>query len=176
MNGNNIIYWDACIFLSYLKGENRPDPLDMLGVEELVQLIDDEDVDLVTSTISLTEILASTLPPDAKGKLNSLFGRRNIHLVEVSKEIALIAHELRDYYKNVNDGLPTLTTPDAIHIATAIKMSCSKMYTFDENDRKKKSRAILPLAQPLIGKYQISILKPRASAAQMPLFNKGSRI
>ena len=174
MTGNNIIYWDSCIFLSYLKGENRPDPLDMLGVEELVQLIDDEDVDLVTSTISLTEVLASTLPPDAKGKFNSLFGRRNIHLVEVSKEIALIAHELRDYYKNVNDGMPTITTPDAIHIATAIKMSCSKLYTFDEND-KRKNRALIPLAQPLIGKYQISILKPRASATQLVLFDKGSR-
>ena len=32
--------------------------------------------------------------------------------------------------------MPTLTTPDAIHVATAIYFGCEKLHTFDQNDQR----------------------------------------
>ena len=169
MTGDGPIYWDACIFIAHLKSEQRADPLDMLGVEGQVQYIDNGDLDLVTSTVCLVEVLECTLTQDAYNKFKTYFSRRNIHLVDVSKEIALIAHEIRDFYQKQNDGLPTVTTADAIHIATAISFGCSKFYTFDENDQKNKRRALIPLAQPIAGKYPIPIEKPVPNTTQLPL-------
>ena len=37
MAGNRVGYWDACIFLAWLKNETRADPADMQGVEYLVE-------------------------------------------------------------------------------------------------------------------------------------------
>ena len=39
MNGEKkIIYFDACIFIAWLKNEKRPDPADMHAVQEIVEI------------------------------------------------------------------------------------------------------------------------------------------
>lgn len=169
MTGKPLIYWDACIFLGYLQDEKRNDPMDMLGVQELVTRIDKDDLQLVTSVVTLCEVLESRLTVDQKSKFESLFRRRNFHLVDVHSRIARIAHDIRDYYQQmkVNDNLPTVGTPDALHLGTAIYMECTRFYTFDEKDEPRKRRAIIPLSPVVAEQYNLIIEKP--TPTQIPL-------
>ena len=156
------IYWDACIFIAHFKNETRPDPLDMQGVQELVKKIDEGKLHLVTSVITLTEVLQSHMGTENQTLFKQLFQRRNCHLVDVTSKIAEISHDIRDYYQQQKqvDNLPTVTTADAIHLATAIDFSCSHFYTFDENDERNKRRALIPLGPTIGGKYTLPTQKP----------------
>lgn len=74
------IYLDACIFLAQLKNETRQDPRDMAGIEELAQSIDRFEVNLVTSVITLSEVLEGGVPPAARDEFLKLFQRRHCQL------------------------------------------------------------------------------------------------
>ena len=174
MNGKTeTIYLDACIFLAHLKNETRQDPRDMAGVEELTQKIDRLEVNLVTSVITLSEVLESGVPVNARDTFLRLFQRRHCHLIDVTARIAEIAHNIRDYYRKQQaiDGLPTVATPDALHLATAIEVECDVFYTFDEKDDPKRKRGLIPLNPVVAGQYSLSIKKPAPTGAiDMPLF------
>jgi hypothetical protein len=77
-----------------------------------------------------------------------------------------LAHEIRDYYqvlkKKKMTDLPTVDTPDAIHLATAIIYECGWFFTFDKNDRRgnRPRRALIPLSGNVAGKFKIVICKP----------------
>lgn len=165
-----LVYWDACIFLAHLKDEKRADPLDMAGVREQMIRIDKAEIQLATSVITLTEVLESGVPTDTRNRLGLIFHRRNCHLVEVNMRIAEISHTIRDYYqveKSKGGLLPTVTTPDAIHLATAIWFGCDRFYTFDEKDEPKKRRALIPLSPVIAGQYPLIVSKP--IPGQLPL-------
>ena len=57
-------YWDACLFIAWLKDEKRK-PGEMEGLAEVVSMIDRKDVVLITSVVSKTEVLESTLIKNA---------------------------------------------------------------------------------------------------------------
>ena len=171
MSGNDdLVYFDSCIFIAHLKSENRHDPNDMAGVNELVDKIDRSEIQLVTSVLSFSEVLESGVPTNTREQFKLLWGRRNCHLVDVSREIAEIAHNIRDYYRRQQDGLPTLTTPDALHLATAISFGCARLYTFDQNDEPGRRRGLIPLSPTIAGQYTLTIKKPAPEGGQSPLF------
>lgn len=166
MNGREIIYWDACIFIAHLKDEQRQNPRDMQGVNELANLFDQGQLELTTSTITITEVLESTISPVAYRMFRSLFSRRNFHLIEVSREIAEISHEIRNFYYDESMGQPTVKTPDAIHLATAIWFQCGVFYTFDGT----AGRGLIQLSQPIANQYPLNIQKPTPNQPpQLPL-------
>lgn len=157
MSGKPSIYWDTCIFLSWLTDEIRNNPDDKLGVEKLALLFDQNQISIVTSTITLVEILESKINPEEYQKFRQLLSRRNFLLVDVTKEIAEISHDIRNYY--AKPGESTLKVPDCIHLATAISMDCGAFYTFDGESQRKNT--ILMLSKPIAGKYDISIQVPQ---------------
>ncbi len=156
MSGRPLIYLDSCIFISWLKNEIRQDPKDMLGVEKLVNLFDMGQIDIVTSTITLTEVLESSIDKESFLIFRALFSRRNCHLVDVTREVAEISHQIRNFYHFPNQM--TLGTPDCLHLATAIYYQCKTFYTFDGEN--KRDGMLLSLPNPIADKYSLSILKP----------------
>jgi hypothetical protein len=99
-----------------------------------------------------------------------------IQVKEASAPIMDLAHEIRDYYQRLrNDGnsnLPTVETPDAIHLSTAIIYECPVFYTFDENDAPSGSRpkrALIPLSGNVANRYPLIICKPKVEALGLPL-------
>lgn len=158
--GKPIVYWDACVFLSWIKNENRPNN-EMDGVNAVAQKIDKDHVILLTSDITIGEILDSTLDDNARQKLKDIFKRRNCRSVAADRRVNSLASEIRDYYQQRKDIdlLPTLMLPDAIHLATAILYSVTEFHTFDANDGRNKKRAILPLNGNVAG-YPLVICKP----------------
>ncbi|MBW8011690.1 MAG: type II toxin-antitoxin system VapC family toxin [Chloroflexi bacterium] len=172
MAGREKVYWDACIFIAHLNNEHRADPLDMQGVGELVRLIDQEQLEIVTSTITIVEVLESRIQLNAYEIFREYFGRRNVHLLDVTREIAELSHEIRDYYQDDSSGLTTVSTPDAIHLATAITFECDIFHTFDEINRPTRPRALIPLPQPIAGRYAIPIQKPTPGQLALGLIDR----
>lgn len=171
--GKPIIYWDTSVFLAWIKNESRPNN-EMDGVEDAANKIHKDHVVLITSEITMTEILESTLDDTAKKRFDDLFKRRNCKRVAIDQRVSGLAHDIRNYYqqKKAADGIATVTTPDAIHLATAILYDVTEFHTFDQNDKPNKSRALLPLNGDVAG-HPLTICKPPIPKTfQMPLFKK----
>lgn len=120
-------YWDANIFIAWLRNEPRS-PDEVAGIEFHVREIDARRAHLVTSVLTLTEVLATGVTSDKSDQLKRLFQRRNCHLIDVTREVAEVAHDIRVIYQNQGRKVKT---PDAIHLATAIFFGCPVFYTFD---------------------------------------------
>jgi len=161
MNGK-LIYWDACVFLAYFKKEKRPAG-EMEGLLELAKLVDAGKLVLITSVVTRMEILRSTMTPEQNNKYDLLFKRKSVQEMPIDKRVVTLAHELRDFYQQqkAKDGTPTLTTPDAIHLATAIIWEVDCFYTFDGRDKSKKVRSLLPLSGNVAGR-NLTIARPLA--------------
>jgi predicted nucleic acid-binding protein len=123
--------------------EKRPTG-EMEGVRELAQKVHTNEINLITSVLSRAEILRGTLSSVAIDKLAAMMKRRNVEEEATDGKIWNLAHDLRDFYKKADDGIPTLALPDAVHLATAIHYRADIFYTFDKKDSKKR-RALVPL-------------------------------
>jgi len=120
-------YWDSCLFLAWIKDEERKSG-DMAGVREVIERVKRRDAKIVTSVLTLTEVLDSKLPAGMKTLIDGLLKRVNRVGMEI--KIARMAHDLRDYYvqRSAEFGGKTLAVPDAIHLATAILYRVSEFH------------------------------------------------
>lgn len=155
-----IYYWDTCLFLAWIKDEQRPSG-EMDGVRELVQRHKRREVKIVTSVLTTVEVLQCKLPAG----MDRLFGglmKRLDQRIGVDSRIANLAHDLRNYYsaRPGEFGNKTLATPDAIHLASAILNRAAEFHTFD-NGGVGKSLGLLPLTGN-VGGHGLTICKPQA--------------
>jgi len=157
MPGRRNVYWDACIFITWLTNEQRPNPHDLDGVAYVVEQWFGKAFTIVTSTISRLEVLECTLTTEQVSKFRSSLRRSDMHVIGPSSPIIDVAHEIRSHYES-----PRVSTPDAIHLATAIAANCDTFFTFDgQNPSEKKGRKLLPLGPVLCNKYKLGIELPR---------------
>jgi predicted nucleic acid-binding protein len=173
--GKTTVYWDTSVFLAWIKNEKRPNG-EMDGVNYFAEKIAKNEIILLTSTLINVEILESTLNDEAKDRFHNLFKRRNCVQVDADGRIMQLASKIRDYYQNQKsiDRNKTLSTPDSIHLATAIQYSVTEFHTFDENDDPgRKWRGLTPLSGTVAGEYPLKICKP--SMPPLPLFSKYKR-
>jgi len=69
MSGNEVkrvLYWDTCVYLAWLKGEDNGASVNE-GIAEAVDENWDGKLLIVTSTITLTEVLEATLTDESQG-------------------------------------------------------------------------------------------------------------
>ena len=159
---NLLYYWDTCVFLAWIQDEDNRTPEEKAGLADIALKIHKNEARLVTSGITKGEILKSTLSKDGIEKLDALFKRKNFDWVQTELRVYDIMHDIRDYYQKIKDteNLPTVTQADSIHLASAIWIEADEFHTFDENDKKRKRRALLPLSGNVAGKYNLVIKKP----------------
>jgi predicted nucleic acid-binding protein len=169
-----IVYLDACIFISMLTGEQRPNN-ESAEVAGLAILIEKKEIIPVTSTITRVEVLECRLTEQQKTIMKSLLRPPKIQVKEASAPIMDLAAEIRDYYQRLKDGatsnLPTVETPDAIHLSTAIHYDCAVFYTFDERDvpgGTRPKRALIPLSGNVADRYPLNICKPKVQSVGLP--------
>lgn len=169
--GKPIIYWDTSVFIAWFKDEDRPNR-EMDGVIDVANKIHKDHVILLTSSLTKGEILESTLDEIAKQRFIDLFKRKNFQWATTDGRVWDLVHEIRDYYQKRKeiDQLPTITTPDAVHLATAILYRAIEFHTFDEKNEARKRRALLPLNGNIAG-YTLVICKPPIPPQQI-LFDK----
>lgn len=147
------IYFDACIYLAVLRnevstyGEGR-----IRAIERIWKRSEAGGIVVVTSAITITEVLDHKLPSKKDEKRFHQAVRQNVHQVEdVTGPIAVRASQYRDYYEKNPVKQPAskpavtrkfLTTPDAIHLATATILGVNQFWTFDGVAGSKKDKSI----------------------------------
>ncbi len=119
---------DTSIFIYYLEGV---EPYNLL-TEAVFKDIADENINGFLSVISITEFVAK---PVVDGKVIDIEGFKRflsslpIQVLEINYEIAERAGKLRSQY-------PSVSTPDALIVATALENNCDVFVTNDKGLKK----------------------------------------
>ncbi|WP_081610785.1 PIN domain-containing protein [Cupriavidus neocaledonicus] len=178
MAGIEIEYWDTCIFLAFIKGEeHRPGELDY--IKSHASQFDLGLCGIVTSAITITEVLEAKLTADQINRFYNLQRKSNFTFIDASPQVCKVASEIRSYYfanPMRSDGkIVYPSTPDAIHVASAIAAkSASKqgvrLITLDAKDKPKKGEIALTAMNGLVAdKYPLTICRPPVKGQQVEL-------
>ena len=145
-------YWDSCAFILWLdeKGERA----DVDGLAEVVKEVEKGDADLFTSAVTKTEVLKGRMTPEQEDKFTRLFQRRNVVPVDITGRVLDLSEKIREWN-------PKVSTPDAIHLATAILYEADEFHTTDGGGKRKRSGDLLPLDGNVAG-HRLKICKPKA--------------
>lgn len=167
MAGTKTVYWDSCIFLAYLHKEDHHK--EYAVIKRTADQFDLGVVDIVTSSIALVEILESRLSLELRSKFRELLKRPNLVQVDASSGVMLKASEIRNFFHSnpIDVGQQkTLSTPDAIHVASAIaaqKLSGSNvpLWTIDrKNKPNEDGLSLLYAASKLSSEFKIDVQRP----------------
>lgn len=161
-----LFYWDTCLFLAWINDEQRQSG-DMAGVREIIERHKRRECRLVTSVLTSVEVLSAKLPAG----MDRLFGdlMKRITRISVDMKCASLAHDIRNYYtaRAEEHGGKTLSTPDALHLATAVLYRVDEFHTFD-NAGSSKSLGLIPLSGN-VGGHRLTICKPVARFPELDL-------
>lgn len=160
-------YWDTCLFLAWIKDEQRKSG-EMDGVREVIERSKRREVKIVTSVLTTVEVLQSRLPVGMERLFGDLMKR--VSRVGIETKVAALAHDLRDHYirNAAQHGGKTISTPDAIHLATAILYRVAEFHTFDDGGSSSKSIGLLGLSGN-VGGHRLTVCKPQAKSPQLDL-------
>lgn len=158
-----IVYWDACIFLAWLKDEPC-DPGVMEGIEDTAKRVNDNEIVLVTSIMTQTEVLESKMPKETQTKFENVFKRRNVIWINHDTRVGKISHDIRDYYAQRGTNL---SSADCVHLASAVLYEVDVFYTLDGSGKKKRGH-LLPLNGNVAG-HKLKITKPYKSQLSFKL-------
>ncbi|MEX0589913.1 MAG: PIN domain-containing protein [Xanthobacteraceae bacterium] len=153
-------YWDTCLFLAWIKDEQRPSG-EMDGVREVIARAKRRECKIITSALTLVECLESKLPVGIDRLFKDTMKR--IHRISMDIKVAELAHDIRDYYtvRTAEYDGKKLSTPDAIHLATAILYRANEFHTFDDGGSDSKSIGLIQLSGN-VGGHGLTICKPAA--------------
>ena len=149
-------YWDANVFLGWLKDE--ADKVDYC--RPVIEAANAGKIKIVTSALTITEVLwmkgQDRIPADSAAKVEAFFKHEWIVVRELDRFIAEDARALV-WDKNV-------TPKDAIHVATALKrdVALDQLDTFDEPLMRLSGK---------LGNPPLIIGKPNVEAT-LPLFEE----
>ncbi len=140
-------YWDTCIYLAWLKQEDlNKDHLPF--IERLIKDNDQGQNVIITSTITMIEVLSVGLTEKMEQTFRDWMRPQKFRArFDVDPKVSLRARMLRESVLEI-EKKTTLTTPDAIHVATAILYGANAMHTFDDGRKKsggKKGVSLLDL-------------------------------
>lgn len=146
---SDILYFDSCVFLAYLKGEkNREDVIETL-FDEAAQ----GNLKILTSSLSIVEVLniqglKSPIPKEDRDTIRVLFANEWIVPKGVNRRLAEISQELVWEYG--------VKPKDGIHVATAMVYKVPTLYSYDKGLTK------LGFLQTSYGSVSISEPQPPA--------------
>jgi predicted nucleic acid-binding protein len=130
---DSTVYVDSVVLIYTLQG--NPSFSELL--EPMWAKFQSREISIVSSELAIPEVLVSPMRNADTGLIGiyeNLLFHSGITLIPISREILLLATELRVKHR--------LTTPDAIHAATALVANCRRFIT---NDRDFQNIAGLPV-------------------------------
>src|SRR5712691_9188893 len=97
MSGTKIYYWDACAYLAWLKNEEAAYGKDSIdALEKIIKENFERKAEIVTSTITMIEVLSSSLTEEQEKRFRGSFRPTNHVMYDVDPPIALKARESRE--------------------------------------------------------------------------------
>jgi predicted nucleic acid-binding protein len=156
--GRKTYYWDTASFIAWLDGGKGHASEVVTGFDEVAAEIAQNRANLCTSVLTYTEVLEGKLTRDQAARFENLFKRRNVTSITVDNRIAKRASEIRNYY---NEKGIKLSTPDSIHLATAIIYEVDEFHTLDGDGHRKRPNDLLRLNGDVAG-YPLHIRVPKA--------------
>jgi predicted nucleic acid-binding protein len=165
------VYWDTNVFISYFTGRNRSDE-EKRGIDYWAQLADDGTTTIVTSALTYAEVLQGRMSDEQFRQFDKFMTGGRVEVKDGTIGVMVKVRELREHFfalkaakleeyrqRGIHQGVPSLCTPDAIHIATAEVYDCAEFHTFDLRT-KRRCVGLLRLALP--AGYRVKITKPEA--------------
>ena len=128
-------YWDTCLFLTYLQNKSEEQELVEI-ISALLRRAESGDTLIVVSTLVLAEIRpVRAYEPRHNDVIWDLFhtNRPYLRMVSLSPRLAQEAG-------TIGSG-NQLTSPDAVHVATALSKRVDVMYTQDGAADKERRRS-----------------------------------
>lgn len=147
------VYWDANVFLSYIDGT-----VDRLPhIEALFREAEQEKIEIVTSTASITEVAYGSVEMDEREPYVLTYKRRfktcgrRPHL-SIWWRLVCSVLVVEDARKIMRAAIPKGTKVpkpmDAIHLSTAIRMEVDVFHSYDKPLREIASRNGLTADEP----------------------------
>ncbi len=152
------IYWDACVFLSYINGV--PDRLPT--IDELLNKARAGEFELVTSSLSHAEVAFADiektqgqLDPEIEAKIDDLWKPGGP--VKTVEFYDLIGIEARDLMRQgIAQGWGSLKPNDAMHLATAKRLQVARMHTYDDRLLKWDGHTAFAIEEPVVAQMPLS--------------------
>jgi len=168
-------YFDACVYLAYLRWEEASYGKPRIrAIESIWKQSERGGVIIATSAITLTEVLSHKLDSKSEKKFLQAI-QTGIHQCEdATPPITMRARQYRDFYQaspvkcpDGNGIRSDLTTPDAIHLATASILNCEQFLTFDGMAGKKSTIGLLWLGNK-VANDSLIISQPEQGQGDLP--------
>ena len=165
-----VIYWDSSAFGALLKEEKNHGDGVYDALLSQAGAFDRNQIVLSVSTVGITEVLSMDLRDDARERFESMIRRSNFQTIALSDGIAQQAARLRRhcYGKEKNGaGEPyILTTPEAIHVVSAMLIKADVLVTLDsvnklvKVDRREMAMTKVASHYPVPDLYPVAISRP----------------
>ncbi len=164
------LYWDACVFLSYIN--ELPDRL--RDIEALLEQAQRGEIQIVTSVVSVAEVAfaaseqqAHALDDKQEERIARLWALGSpVQLVDVHM---LVAEKARLIQRSgVPEGWTGLRSPDAIHLATAQHEDVTEVNTYDPGWDKYASVIGRPIRRPVAVQPQLGLASEPPSVPLPP--------
>jgi predicted nucleic acid-binding protein len=148
------IYWDACVFLSYIN--KTPDRL-----PHIKWYLDrsGKDFQIVTSILSVAEVIFAerekqqgTLDADIAAKIDALWLSDDtpVRLSEVYLDLVLEARDLSRAALVQKPQGWTIKPSDAIHMATAKRLSVTEIHTYSKDWPRNAALLGIKIGEPVV--------------------------
>jgi predicted nucleic acid-binding protein len=165
-SGKQLIYWDTCVFIAWLKDEKHIWPASVIqGIQHIADLVMANQAILLTSTLIRAEIFLSNLTLEEKRAFQGVLRRSNVMEIAPDMRITDRASSIRKHYNT--PPREKIKTPDAIHLATAIIYSADEMQTMDGFDVSGNHKGLLALNGNVAG-YALKIMPPSPRIVAAP--------
>jgi predicted nucleic acid-binding protein len=156
--GKKTYYWDTAAFIAWLDG-GKGHPTEVIaGLDDIANEVHENRASLCTSVLTQTELLQGMMDGEQINRLQNLLKRRNVVPISVDGRIAQRASEIRNYY---NQRGIKISTPDSIHLATAIIYKADEFHTMDGSGKRQRPNDLLRLNGDVAG-YPLHIRVPVA--------------
>lgn len=172
MSGKPLVYWDACAFICLLKGEEEHHGVEVVrALGSQAGAFDRGEITLATSVVGIAEVVAANLGDAIQERFEGMTRRKQFIQMGVTEAIARDAARLRNHCyqaaKAAGEGQPyLLAMPDAIHVATAMRLEVDVLVTLDvkskvvKTDRRELGLADVSRYYPVPDLSPVSIQVP----------------
>jgi hypothetical protein len=177
--GKRIIYWCTAVLLAWLMDERHWPQSVLTGIQDVVSEVESGKAILFTSVISRSEIFMGKLTPEQKTKYAKLMQRKNVTEILADTRIMDRSSYIREFYVSARPK-KSITTPDGIHLATAILYKADEFQTMDgfEKDGTRITKLLALNGDVAGSKLSVVVPYPRSNppsglvGIEGPLFRK----